>query len=62
MKDLSYEEHQYNCGLTALETRRLSGDQIEVSGYEIIDRNVLDIVRYILYIFSLRRVGLEDMK
>ena len=43
LRDLSYEEHLKECGLTTLETRRLR-DQIEVfkilNGYENIDRNV----------------------
>ena len=29
MRDLSYESHLLQCGLTTLETRRLRGDQIE---------------------------------
>ena len=45
LRDLSYESHLLQCGLTTLETRRLRGDQIEVfkivNGYEDIDRNVL---------------------
>ena len=44
LKDLSYEEHLKECGLTTLETRRLRGDQIEffkkLNGYENIDRNM----------------------
>ena len=31
LKDLSYESSLLECGLTTLETRRLRGDQIEVS-------------------------------
>ena len=45
LRDLSYEEHLTECGLTTLETRRLRGDQIDVfkilNGYENIDRNML---------------------
>ena len=44
LRDLSYDEHLKECGLTTLETRRLRGDQIEVlkilNGYENIDRNM----------------------
>ena len=43
LRDLSYEIHLLQCGLTSLETRRLRGDQIEVfkivNGYEDVDRN-----------------------
>ena len=42
LRDLSYESHLLQCGLTTLETRRLRGDQIEVfkivNSYE--DRNM----------------------
>ena len=44
LKDISYEMRLRECGLTALETRRLRGDQIEVfkilNGYESVDRNI----------------------
>ena len=44
LRDLSYEEHLKECGLTTLETKRLRGNQIEVfkilNGYEHIDRNM----------------------
>ena len=33
LRDLSYEMHLRECGLTTLETRRLRGDQIEVFKY-----------------------------
>ena len=42
--NISYEMRLKECGLTALETRTLRGDQIEVfkilNGYENIDRNI----------------------
>ena len=44
LRDLSYESRLLQCGLTALETIRLRGDQIEVfkivNGYEDVDRNM----------------------
>ena len=44
LRDLSYESRLLQCGLTALETRRLSGDQIEVfkivNGYEDVVRDM----------------------
>ena len=49
LRDLSYEEHLKECGLTNLETNRLRGDQIEVlrilNGHENIDRNMLFSLR-----------------
>ena len=45
LRDLSYDEILKECGLTALETRRFGGDQIEVvkilDGHENIDPNIL---------------------
>ena len=48
LKDLSYEEHLIECGLTTQEIRRLRGDQIVfkmffkiLNGYEDIDRNIV---------------------
>ena len=50
LRDLSYEELLKECGLAILETRRLRGEQIEVSnilnGYENIDKK---------YLFSLKK-------
>ena len=47
LRDLSYEEHLKECDLTALETRRLRGDQTEavktLNRYENIDRNVFSL-------------------
>ena len=44
LRDLSYESHLLQCGLTTLETRRLRGDQTEVfkivNGCENDDRNM----------------------
>ena len=44
LRDLIYEEHLNECGLTTLETMGLGENQIEVSkilnGYENIDRNI----------------------
>ena len=48
LRDLSYESHLLECGLTTLEIRRLRGDQIEVfkivNDYEHIDRNLFFIL------------------
>ena len=47
--NISYEMRQKERGLTTLETRRLSEDQIEVfkilNGYENIDRNLFFSVK-----------------
>ena len=44
-KDLSYEERLKECGITALETKMLRGDQIEgfkiLNGYESIDKKYI---------------------
>ena len=44
LRDLIYESHLLQCGLTTLETRRLRGDQIEVfkivNGYEDVGSNM----------------------
>ena len=47
--NISYEMRLKECGVTALETRRLRGDQIEVfnilNGYDNIDRNFVSSVK-----------------
>ena len=44
LRDLSHKESLKECVLTAIETRRLIGDQIEIfkilSGFENINRNI----------------------
>ena len=44
LRDLRYESHLLQCGLTTLETRRLRGDQIEVlkilNGCEDVTKNM----------------------
>ena len=44
LRDLRYESHLLECGLTTLEIRILRGDQIEVfkivNGFNDIDRNI----------------------
>ena len=51
LRNISYEMRLNDCGLTALETRRLRGDQIEVfrilNGYENMDRNIFSRLRKI---------------
>ena len=58
LRNISYEIRLKECGLTALETRRLREDQIEVfkilKGYENIDRNIVSRLR--------KGEGLEDME
>ena len=58
LRNISYEIRLKECGLTALETRRLTEGQIEVSktlkGYENIDRNIVSRLR--------KGEGLEDME
>ena len=53
LRDLSYESHLLQCGLTTLETRRLRGDQIEVfkivNGYENVDSVSLDFISLTSY-------------
>ena len=48
-RNISYEMHLNECGLTTLETRRLRGDHIEVfkilNGYENIDTNIFFTVK-----------------
>ena len=57
LRNVSYEICLKECGLTTLETRRLSGDQIEIfkilNGYKSIDRNICSRLR--------KREGLEDV-
>ena len=49
LRNISYEMHLKECGLTTLETRRLRWDQTEVfkilNGYENIDRNIFFSVK-----------------
>ena len=51
LRDFSYEDRLKECSLTAQETRRLRGDQIEVfkilNGYENINRNIFSHSRKI---------------
>ena len=51
LRDLSYEERLKECGLTTIDTGRLTRDQIEVfnilNGYENIDRNIFSHSRKI---------------
>ena len=49
LRNISYEMHLKECGLTTLQIRRLRGDQIEVfkilNEYENTDRNILFMVK-----------------
>ena len=58
LRNISYEMHINECGVTTLETRILRGDQIEVfnilNGYEHSDRNIFYRLR--------KRKGLADME
>ena len=58
LRNITYEMRLKECGLTTLETRRLTEDQTEVfkilNGYENIYRNIFSRLR--------KREGLEDME
>ena len=58
LRNLSYEERLRKCGLTTLEIKRLTGDQIEVfrilNGYENIDRTIFSHSRKMLEIEDMR--------
>ena len=49
LRNISYEMHLKECGLTTLQIRRLRGDQIEVfkilNEYENTDRNIFFMVK-----------------
>ena len=51
LRDIGYEMHLRECGLTTLQIRRLTGDQVEVvkilTDYENIDRNMFSQLRKI---------------